>query len=333
MKIFLLQLLFLTTLLSSCAKKETFVISFASCNNQNIPNKLWSPILSHDPDLFIWGGDIIYSDTENMALMRENYKRMKDDMAYSNFRKKIPVIGTWDDHDYGLNDGGANYLKKDSAQQLFLDFFDVEPDHPRRNQKGIYELYTYSKGGASINIIVLDTRYFRSDLTKDPTGEKRYIPTDNQDATMLGTSQWKWLEDILTTSDAQFNIIVSSIQFLSSEHGFESWGNMPGEVEKMKKLIVKSKARGVVFLSGDRHIAEISKIDIPGLDYPLIDFTSSGMTHSYSSFIGEPNAFRIGDVVAEKNFGLLTIDLKENTVKMEIRGEENVLFKELIQKY
>ncbi len=333
MKIFLLQLLFLTTLLCSCTKKETFVISFASCNNQNIPNKLWSPILSHDPDLFIWGGDIIYSDTENMALMRENYKRMKDDIAYSNFRKKIPVIGTWDDHDYGLNDGGVNYLKKDSAQQLFLDFFDVEPDHPRRNQKGIYDLYTYAKGGASINIIVLDTRYFRSDLTKDPTGEKRYIPTHNQDATMLGESQWKWLEDILTTSDAQFNIIVSSIQFLSYEHGFESWGNMPGEVEKMKNLIVKSKARGVIFLSGDRHIAEISKMDIQGLDYPLVDFTSSGMTHSYDTFSGEPNAYRIGDVVAEKNFGLLTIDLKENTVKMEIRGDENVLFKELIQKY
>lgn len=333
MKYLRLQLLFLTALLCSCTKEETFVISFASCNNQNIPNKLWSPILSHDPDLFIWGGDIIYSDTENMVLMRENYQKMKEDAAYATFRKKVPVIGTWDDHDYGLNDGGANYLKKDSVQQIFLDFFDVEPNHRRRKQKGIYELHTYSFHGATINVIVLDTRYFRSDLTKDPSGEKRYIPSKDDKATMLGASQWQWLEEVLTNSDAQFNIIISSIQFLSYEHGFESWGTMPMEVEKMKNLIVKSQARGVVFLSGDRHIAEISKIDIQGLNYPLIDFTSSGMTHSYSSFSGEANPYRIGEVVSEKNFGILRIDLKENKIQMEIRGEENVLFKELIQKY
>ncbi len=333
MKVLLLPLLLCTALFCSCTKKKEFVISFGSCNNQNIPNQLWSPILSNEPDLFIWGGDIIYSDTENMVLMKENYKKMKEDSAYLAFKKQIPIIGTWDDHDYGLNDGGVNYLKKDSVQQIFLDFFDVATNHPRRKQKGIYELYTYSVNGASINIIVLDTRYFRSDLTKDPTGEKRYIPTDHEEATMLGEVQWQWLEESLINSKAQFNIIISSIQFLSYEHGFESWGTMPNEVEKMKKLISKSKAKGVIFLSGDRHIAEIFKIDIPGLDFPLIDFTSSGMTHSYSTYSGEPNTNRISEVVAEKNFGLLTIDLQKNTVKMEIRGEENMLFQELIQKY
>ncbi len=298
-----------------------------------MPNTLWSPILSHQPDLFIWGGDIIYSDTEDMKLMKDNYEIMNQDSAYSVFKKQVPVIGTWDDHDYGLNDGGVHYLKKDSVQQIFLDFFDISKDDPRREQKGVYHAKEYMVNGSSINIIVLDTRYFRSDLTKDPTGEKRYIPDNNITKTMLGEAQWKWLEKTLNNSKAQFNVIVSSIQFLSFEHGFESWGNMPTEVEKMKHIIVNSKAKGVLFLSGDRHISEISSTELAGLDYPLIDFTSSGMTHSYSSFSGEPNEFRISEVVADKNFGLLIFDFKENTVKMEIRGEQDVLFQEILQKY
>ena len=75
---------------------------------------------------------------------------------------------------------------------------------------------------------------------------------------MLGESQWQWLEKELTDSKAQFNVIMSSIQFLSYEHGFESWGTMPQEVKKMEEILSKSKAKGIIFLSGDRHIAEIS---------------------------------------------------------------------------
>jgi len=311
---------------SSCTKKKDFVLSFGSCNNQRVTNTLWSSIKKNTPDVFVWSGDIVYADTEDMKFMRESYSKLKNDSSYIDFKKNIPVIGTWDDHDYGLNDGGTHYPKKDSVQQIFLDFFDVSVDDPRREQQGVYFSEEFKIGKSSINVIVLDTRYFRSDLTNDPTGKKRYIPDYSSDITMLGENQWKWLEKTLYNSTAQFNVIISSIQFLSFEHGYESWGTMPKEVEKMINLIVVSKAKGVVFLSGDRHIAEISKRDIKGLDYPLIDFTSSGMTHSYETFKGETNAYRFTDVVAYKNFGLLTFDIEANSIQMEIRGEENQLF-------
>jgi alkaline phosphatase D len=101
----------------------------------------------------------------------------------------------------------------------------------------------------------------------------------------------------------------------------------------MIALLQSKKPKGVIFISGDRHIAEISSRAIEGLDYPLIDFTSSGMTHSYSSFSGEPNQYRVSEVVSEKNFGLLKFDLKENRIIMEIRSEENELLAEYIQDY
>lgn len=332
MKYFSFLLLCAFTLLG-CAQKNEFVLSFGSCNNQNVQNNLWEPILSHHPDLFIWGGDIIYSDTEDMKFMTKNYAKMKSDSAYIHFTKKVPILGTWDDHDYGLNDGGANYKQKDSVQQIFLDFFDVDLDDPRRTQEGIYFTKEFEVEDASIKIIILDTRFFRSDLSKDSTGIKRYIPNDSDSITMLGERQWQWLEKELSDSKAQFNVIMSSIQLLSFEHGFESWGTMPQEVKKMEDMLSKSKARGIIFLSGDRHIAEISSKDVEGLDYPLIDMTSSGMTHSYDSFKGEPNPYRVTEVVPYKNFGILKFDFDENKVTMEIRGEENVLYRSIEQKY
>ncbi len=314
-------------------QKDDFVIAFGSCDNQEIENKLWNEILKNHPDIFIWGGDVIYSDTEDMPLMLKNYNKQKNDSVYLNFTKKTEILSTWDDHDMGANDAGKEYPMKDTSQQLFLNFFDVKPDDVRRKQKGVYFSKDYTVNKHKIRIILLDTRYFRSALTPDHKTKKRYKPNKYGKGTMLGDKQWKWLKEELYQSDADFNIIMSSIQFLSYEHGFETWGNMPHEVDKLEKIISGSKAKGVIILSGDRHIAEISSKELKNVSYPLIDFTSSGMTHSYTSYKGEPNKYRLSQVVSEKNFGVLKFDLSTMKVTMEIRGEANVLYEKLTQKY
>ena len=137
----------------------------------------------------------------------------------------------------------------------------------------------------------------------------------------------------MKSSDADFNLIVSSIQVLSAEHGFETWGNFPHEVDKLKLLIKNSAAKGVIILSGDRHISEFSKTKIEGVSYPLIDFTSSGLTHVYSSFSGEPNKYRVLDVVPELSFGVLKFNFEAKTVLMEMRGIGNILQQKLLQSY
>jgi len=243
------------------------------------------------------------------------------------------MLSTWDDHDFGANDAGEEYPMKDTSKQLFLNFFDVKPDDIRRKRKGVYFSKDYTVGKYGIRIILLDTRYFRSKLTPDHKTGKRYKPNKYGEGTMLGEAQWKWLKNELYHSKADFNIIMSSIQFLSYEHGFETWGNMPHEAEKLEKIISGSGAKAVIILSGDRHIAEISSKKLKNLSYPLIDFTSSGMTHSFTSYKGEPNKYRLSKVVPKKNFGVLRIDLASKTVTMEIRGENNALFEKRVQKY
>jgi len=319
--------------LSYQVDSDDFVIAFGSCNNQVLPNVLWNEILKNKPDVWIWGGDVIYTTAEDIAVMQKDYQKQKRNPEYADFIKNVEVIGTWDDHDYGLNDGGKENSKKAEAQTLFLDFIDTDKTDKKRAQEGVYFAKDYAIDNKIIKIIILDTRYFRTALTPDDLSRKRYKPNAYGEGSMLGKVQWEWLANELQNSKASFNIIVSSIQFLSFEHGYESWGNMPHERDKLVNLIKSTKAKNTIILSGDRHLSEFSKKEENGLAYPLIDFTSSGLTHSYSNFQGEPNKFRVGKVVSEKSFGILKFNFLKNKVTLQMRGENNVLQQELIHQY
>jgi len=214
-----------------------------------------------------------------------------------------------------------------------LDFLDVPADSPRRKQEGVYAVHDYNLSQGKVKVIVLDTRYFRTALTKDTETKKRNRPNQYGEGTVLGEAQWQWLAETLSNSEADFNVLVSSVQFLSNQHGFECWGNFPHEVDKLKTMVAASKAKGVLILSGDRHISEFSKTRLDGLDYPLIDFTSSGLTHAYSKFTGEPNPFRVGEVGSIESFGVLEFDFNRGEVVFKMLGDGGVVLEELKQTY
>lgn len=332
-------------LFSACRKKAEktveieaeptpdFIVAFGSCNMAQEPNPFWDDILVENPNVWIWGGDIVYADTDDVERLRSIYAMQDTVAGYNKLKQEVPIIGTWDDHDFGLNDGGSDFSIKKESQQVFLDFMDVPADSERRKQEGVYASHEYEVPNGKVKIIVLDTRYFRSELLKDEESEKRYKPTTDPEATMLGEAQWQWLEKELNGSDADFNLIMSSIQVLSGEHGFETWGNFPLEVEKLENTIVQSGAKGVIILSGDRHISEFSKADIDGLSYPLVDFTSSGLTHSYFSFSGEPNKYRVGEVISDKSYGIINLNFEDREAEFRIMGDNGVVLQALKQTY
>ena len=315
------------------SEREVLKIAFGSCNDTERGNLLWDDILALEPDLWIWGGDNVYADTDDMGELQEYYAELKAVPGYRALASATPVIGTWDDHDYGLNDGGSEFTARKASQQVFLDFLGVPQSSPRRQREGVYAAHNYSIGKGSVKVLVLDTRYFRSELKADPSGNRRYVPHTQTDGTILGEAQWAWLESELQNSRADFNILVSSIQVLSGEHGFETWGNFPHEVTRLMEVIAESGARGVIVFSGDRHISEFSRTDSRPLKYPLIDFTSSGLTHAYRSFKGEPNPFRIGEVIAVESFGWVVLDLANRRATFQIRGDGNKVLLELNQNY
>ena len=309
-----------------------FKIIFGSCNKVDLPNPFWEDMGLRNPDLFLWGGDVIYADTNDMNKMEAMYAQQKANPAYQKFIQNVPVMGTWDDHDYGINDGGAEYAMKRKSQQLFLDFIGLPQDAAARTREGVYSAKTFTQDGKTIKVIVLDTRYFRTPLQPSSDPEKRYSPNRSKKGTILGEKQWKWFEKQLE-DEADFTVIMSSIQLLSAEHGFETWGNLPNEVKRFEKLVKKAKSKAVLVLSGDRHISEFSKKNLKGLDYPLIDFTSSGLTHSYTAYDGEPNQYRVGQVVSKRSYGVVEIDLKNSSIQLKIIGLGGEVLQELHQAY
>lgn len=285
-------------------------IAFGSCSDEDVAQPLWSPILESDPDLWIWLGDNIYADTEDMSLMWAKYEMQLAQPGYAELRERVPLIGTWDDHDYGVNNGGKEYPMREESQQLLLDFLGVPKDSRRREREGAYASHSYGPEGQRVKVILLDVRYHR-----DPRGSN---------GTMLGDEQWRWLESELRGSDAQVHLIGSGIQVLPVDHRHEKWANFPAERERLLSLIAAIRAPGVILLSGDRHIAEIMRLDDPRIGYPLYEVTSSGMTHSWED-ADEPNRFRLGELMTRLNFGTLEIEWEESPVelRLQVRDQRN----------
>ena len=311
-----------------------FRLVFASCNDQNREQPLWKPIIANKPDLFVWGGDNIYGDTEDMTKMKTEYDKVWAHPDYQTLSQQTVITGTWDDHDFGKSDGGAEWEYKEAAKELLLDFLKVPENDVRRTREGVYTSEMYSTPKGSIKLILLDTRTFRDSLKKSNQPNMRYEAWDPTDGgTVLGEEQWIWLEEELKDDTANFTLIVTSIQFLNDQHGWEKWGNHPNEVVKMKEALARAKAKNIVMLSGDRHMAEISVTEITGLSYPLIDFTSSGLTHTYIDGATERNPMRISNVIKRLNFGVLLFNFEKNRITFEFRGKDNFLYEQHVRQF
>jgi alkaline phosphatase D len=296
-------------------------IGFGSCSKQDSV-QMWQEVVEQKPQLWIWLGDIIYGDSRDMKVLRAKYDLQKNNPEYQRLLKTCPVIGTWDDHDYGQNDGDKYYSRKRESKEELLRFLDVSANDPVRNHEGVYSSFVYGGGTQKVKVILLDTRAFRDSLTKSKTPGKRYEV--NEEGDILGESQWAWLESELKNSDAAINIIGSSIQFISNDHGYEKWGNFPKARRRILDLLARTKVNMPIIISGDRHMADISKMEIPGVSTPLYDFTSSGLTHTWPTRAPktEKNQYRVGNIVVEKNFGMLLIDwtAKTPSLTFEVRG-------------
>lgn len=313
---------------STSAKAQTQAltrIAFGSCSKHNMPQPLWNDILATQPQLWIWLGDNVYGDTEDMAVLKQKYDAQKQVPDYQKLTARVPVIGIWDDHDYGVNDGGIEYPKKAESKQLMLDFLSEPANSPRRQREGGYGSHTYGSGDKQVKVILLDGRYFREPLQRV---EGVYQP--NQTGTLLGEAQWRWLERELADSKAAVHIIGCGIQFIPEEQRFEKWANFPQARQRFFDLLAKTKPSGVVLLSGDRHIGEISRYQPEGMPYPIHEVTSSGLTHAATQNTSETNRHRVGKLVNQLNFGLLEIDWSQRKpqVSLQIRGKDNALLTE-----
>ncbi len=294
------------------SNEKEFTIAFGSCNKHHLDQPLWDDILLQSPDLWIWLGDNIYANTEDMSEMKKKYDLQKVRIGYAALQKNVPIIGIWDDNDYGSNDGDKYYDKKLESKTLALDFLDVSTDAEVRNRAGMHQEFLYDFDGRKIRVLLLDTRSFRDPMQKV---KKKYIPDASKD--ILGSEQWTWLEQVLS-KDEDVLIIGSGIQFLPEEHRFEKWSNFPTSKSRLLDLLKKENTNQIILISGDRHLGEMSKLELE--NKTIYEVTSSGLTHSYRGIPNETNRYRIDSLIPKLNFGI--INIKEDlSIDLLLRGD------------
>jgi alkaline phosphatase D len=296
-------------------------IAFGSCAKQWQAQPIWDTVIAAEPDLFLFLGDAIYGDTDGTTAwpvmpgqLAGEWNRLADKPEIQQLMAAVPVMATWDNHDYGTHSGGAEFPLKRVSRDIFLDFFDEPAGSARRLHEGVYDAKIFGPKGRRVQVILLDTRFFKGPAIRDerPKDEKarlnivgKYAPNPSPDVTLLGESQWVWLKRQLE-APAELRLIASSTQIIPDEKGMDEWGNYPLERQRFISLLEATKVKGVVLLSGNVHFGEVSGLEV--LDYPLLEVTSSGLTHINQRYSSMPNAYRVAGPVVEPNFGIIEVN-------------------------
>lgn len=301
-------------------------IAFGSCMEETLPVPALRGVLATQPDLFLAMGDNLYGDDPAvdpaLPILTQAYRDLATNADFAALNRSVPILATWDDHDFGANDAGAIYGGKTRAEALFEGFWGesaLGQDHP-----GVYGARIFGTKGQRVQIIMLDTRSFRSPLkdSDEPgaKGKERYVPDDNASKTMLGEVQWAWLAEQLK-QPADLRLIVSSVQVLADGHGYEAWHTLPQDRARLYRAVNQAHAKGVVILSGDRHMAALYRQS--GLvDYPLVEITASALNRSMRVTNDEMSVQQIGPAYAPNNSGLLEIDWRGKSLRLSIRNEQ-----------
>ena len=310
---------------NSINTKSSLKIGFASCLNQEKKMPIFNRIKTEGFDLFLMMGDNVYGNSKSKDLkeLRVAYNKQKQNFDKLDFN--FPIEAIWDDNDYGLGDGGKEYNLKEKSKELFLNFWDIPTNDPRRQRKGLYHEVIQNYDGKSIQILFLDTRTFRDNLKptddKGAVGKERYVPFPDTSLTMLGKEQWQWLAKKISKS-VDYRIIVSSIQILAVGHGWECWNNLPYERQRFIDLLDKSNINHTVLLSGDRHRGGQYQLKTKS-NKIISEMTSSSLNVPYSNS-EEPGPLRIGGTYSKENYGVIQMyeskDLLSVMLK-NIKGE------------
>jgi alkaline phosphatase D len=306
--------------------------AFGSCVNENRDMKFWDVIAAQNPQAFLLIGDNVYGDTRlthgaDIPTLAASYKKLSSRVEFDRFRRSIPMMTMWDDHDYGANDSGGAFAFKEWAEKIYESYWGASDEV--KSRPGVYESRIVGPKGKRVQFIMLDGRFFRSDLAsmtyRDPSPTLGwYIPNMDPNATILGETQWDWLAQQLE-KPAELRFIISSTQVITDAHNFEGWTNFPKERDRLYALLGQKGVHNAIFLSGDRHSGGFYKTNAPGLSQPLWDFTSSSLNFAFGKGDGgdrEPDPRRTGGLWGIPNFGQIDIDWATQKVTMTLRKDD-----------
>lgn len=307
-----------------------FSIATGSCYHRNeaaydrsgapygADEQIFTHITTQKPDVMLWLGDNTYYREADYYSRTGMVKRM----TYSRQLPEMQALlastahyAIWDDHDYGPNDADASYPLKETAWEIFRDFWG-NPSFGVEGQKGCTTMFQYG----DVDFFLLDNRYFRT------PNYCRSCP----DRTLLGKTQLEWFKAALAKSQAPFKIVAIGGQVVTSNNNHETCFHFfPAERDSILNHIAREKIKGVVFLTGDRHFSELSIMKNKA-GYNVYDLTTSPLTSGpYENAEKEQNEHRVeGTLYTKRNFSMLRFSGPRKNRQMQItnydsNGKEN----------
>ena len=280
-----------------------FTVALGSCAYVNEPaydrpgkayggdHEIFNAIADKRPDLMVWLGDNIYlrePDWGTRSGYLHRYTHTRSAPELQRLLRSTHHYAIWDDHDFGPNDADGSFVNSALAREMF-DLFWPNPTCGVPGVAGTTTAFSH----ADADFFLMDDRTFRV-----PGDLKTSAPA------LLGNAQLDWLIRALKYSDATFKLVAIGNQVLNPAAIFENYATIGAERAELLRRIEEEGIRGVVFLTGDRHLTELCAMPLKD-GRTLYDLTVSSLTAgTYKAT--EPNDLLVaGTVVEENNFATL----------------------------
>jgi len=278
-------------------------IAILSCMTDGHPDqqRMWRELLSLKPDALFIIGDSAYCDVVGNRLVREitpeliwrRHAETRQTLELYRASRLVPVFSIWDDHDYGLNDAGREFPHKRASAAIFRAYLPQAPiDGFLEGGPGVSAAFTLF----GQRWMLLDGRTFRSP-------NRREVP----DETLFGVRQEAWIVDALRQEPPIW--LVTGAQMFNGYHRFESYeACQPNSFKKFQEILRAGKAP-FALVTGDRHLAEVSKLTVAECGCDTFEITTSAF-HARTfpnAWSKVPNPRQVVGVSGKLNYVVLDV--------------------------
>ena len=289
---------------------QSFSIAFSGDMQETYkPFRIFDVMEAAKPDFFVHLGDTVYADSPKRDFSpttrhyRMKHARIRADRPLQAFMSQRANFAIWDDHEIE-NDAHGGLPQLPVAEAVFREYWPCASVETTG-------LYRASSLSPAVDLIIVDTRRFRSVQAMGDGPEK----------TMLGTQQKKWFLDTLKRSKATFKIVATSVPFHGGSQ--DAWGNYKTERDEIVDFLKREKISNVVMISADYHFAR----DWSNKRTGIYEFMA-GPLATFRTFDRQPEArarhskgphFVFGD---DFNFGLLAYDATSNSLRVSYQDSK-----------